>query len=107
MIASCTVPTTDSPESSTVMLAATTSDGRVPGGSTPTANSASVDPVASIPPTTCRKNAGRPHRFSSRPTRSIRPVTRNVAAAVTGAAPSSSAMAAASPAQPAVATHRG
>ena len=99
--------TTDSPESSTVMLAATTSDGRVPGGITPATNSTSVALVAISPPTTCRKNAGNPHRFSSRPSRSMSAVTRNAARAVTGAAPSSSATDPASPAQPAVATQRG
>jgi hypothetical protein len=89
------------------MLAATTRDGRVPGGITPAAKSASVAPVPIRPPTTCRKNAGSPHRFSSLPSRSMSPVTRNAASAVIGAAPRRSATDAASPAQPAVATHRG
>ncbi len=106
-MASCTVPTTESPDSSTVMLAATTSDGRVPGGNAPVANSASVAPVASIPPTSCWKNAGRPHRLSSRPVRSMSAVTTNADSAVIGAAPSRRAIDAASPAQPAVATQRG
>jgi hypothetical protein len=106
-IASCTVPTTDSPDSSTVIPAATTSDGRVPGGSAPTANSASVDPVASSPPVTCWKNAGRPQRVSTRPVRSISAVTTNATSAVSAPAPSSTAIDAASPPHPAVATQRG
>ena len=85
-IASCTVPTTDSPDSSTVMLAAMTSDGLVPGGSAPAANSASVDTVATTAPTTCRKNGGSPHRPSRRPSRSMSAVTTNAASAVIGGA---------------------
>ena len=58
-------------------------------------------------PTICRKNGATPNRPSSRPSRSISAVTANAVAAMTGPPPSSTATAAAWPAQPNVATQRG
>ena len=106
-MASCTVLTTDNPDSSTVMPAATTSDGRAPSGNTPAASRPTVDNVANRPPTTCRKNVGNPKRDNSRPVRSINAVTTNASPAVTGAPPSRIAIVPARSAQPAVATQRG
>jgi hypothetical protein len=63
--------------------------------------------VTTKPPTICRKNGGTPHRPSSRPVRSMNAVTTSAINQITGGPPSSSATAAASPAQPAVATQRG
>jgi hypothetical protein len=101
-MASCTALITDSPDSSTVMLAAITSDGSVAGGSAPTANNPTVETVATRPPTICRKNGAAPQRPSSRPSRSMHAVTTKAVVQITGGPPSSNATAAASPAQPVV-----
>ena len=106
-IASCTAPINDRPDSNTVMLAATTRDGSVDGGSAPAASSPSVETVATKPPTICRKKDGTSQRLSSRPMRSISAVTTKAVSQIIGPPPSSNATAAASPAHPTVASQRG
>jgi hypothetical protein len=102
-MASCTVPTSAKPDSSTVIPAATTSAGSVPCGSTPVAKKTAVAPVARNPPTTWRKNAG----SRRRPVASMTAVTRNATPTAIPGDPSSSASAPASPAEPDIETQRG
>src|SRR5206468_111462 len=106
-IASCTAPITESPDSNTVMLAAMTSDDSVPGGSAPTAKMPSVAAVARRPPDHLQEERrGTP--AGEQPTDAVDHGGDHEGGEPTvGVPPSSTATAAASPAQPAVATHRG